>query len=237
MMYRRHMARFGTTSEDLAHVAVAFRDHATRNPAPVMQKPIAVDDHQNSRFICDPLHLLDYCLIDDGGVAWIMTAAERAKDMKQKPVYVSGYARQDDFSRNSYPADEFWYPALQKVAFLRPQPQLGGIEQAVDFIEAVLQSIDELSVAIGVYSGGIFTTPKFTGNSINVCRPSSNAHSDRQLARSLHNCSSDTPIATDVAASFSSAAHHLGSALVDQSQRRTVAARAMAEKKTVGHRS
>lgn len=116
MMFRRHMARFGTSSEDLAHVAVAMRHHATMNPDAVMQKPITVDDHQASRFICDPLHLLDYCLINDGGVAWIMTTPERAKDLKQKPVYVSGYARQDDFSQNSYPADDFWYPALQKVA-------------------------------------------------------------------------------------------------------------------------
>lgn len=116
MMFRRHMERFGTTSEDLAHIAVAFRDHATKNPAAVMQKPISVEDHQNSRYVCDPLHLLDYCLINDGGVAWIMTTADRAKDMKQKPVYVSGYARQDDFSQNSYPADDFWYPAMQKVA-------------------------------------------------------------------------------------------------------------------------
>ncbi len=116
MMYRRHMAQFGTTSEDLAHIAVAFRHHATMNPNAVMQKPISVEDHQKSRYICDPLHLLDYCLINDGGVAWIMTTAERAKDMKQKPVFVSGYARQDDFSQNSFGADDYWYGAQQKVA-------------------------------------------------------------------------------------------------------------------------
>lgn len=116
MMFQRHMAQFGTTSEDLAHIAVAFREHALLNPAAVMKKPITVEDHQKSRFICDPLHLLDYCLINDGGVAWIMTTPERAKDLKHKPVYVSGFARQDDFSQNSYPADDFWYPAQQKVA-------------------------------------------------------------------------------------------------------------------------
>lgn len=115
MMFRRHMAQFGTTSEDLAHIAVAFRDHATKNPAAVMKKPITVEDHQNSRFICDPLHLLDYCLINDGGVAWIMTTPERAKDMKKRPVYVSGFARQDDFSQNSLPPNDYWYPALKKV--------------------------------------------------------------------------------------------------------------------------
>jgi len=116
MMFRRHMAQFGTTSEDLAHISVAFRHHATMNPQAVMRKPITVEDHQNSRFICDPLHLLDYCLINDGGVAWIMTTPERAKDLRKPPVYVSGYARQDDFSTASVPPDDYWYPSLQKVA-------------------------------------------------------------------------------------------------------------------------
>ncbi len=116
MMWRRHMAQFGTSSEDLAHIAVAFRNHACMNPDAVMKKPISVDDHQNSRFICDPLHLLDYCLINDGGVAWIMTTPERARNLRKKPVFVSGFARQDDFSQNSYPANDYWYPALQKVA-------------------------------------------------------------------------------------------------------------------------
>ena len=116
MMFRKHMAEFGTTSEDLAHVAVAFRKHAALNPAAVMRKPITVDEHQASRFICEPLRLLDYCLINDGGVAWIMTTAERAKDLKKKPVYVSGYARQDDFSHASIPAPDYWYPSLRKVA-------------------------------------------------------------------------------------------------------------------------
>lgn len=116
MMFRRHMAKFGTTSEDLAHIAVAFRNHALKNPLSVMKKPMTVEDHQASRFICDPLHLLDYCLINDGGVAWIMTTPERARNLKHKPVYVSGFARQDDFSQNSLPPDDFWYPGLQKVA-------------------------------------------------------------------------------------------------------------------------
>jgi acetyl-CoA acetyltransferase len=116
MMFRRHMQRFGTTSEDLAHVAVAFRNYAVLNPAAVMRKPITIADHQNSRFICDPLRLFDYCLINDGGVAWIMTTPERAKNMRKKPVYVSGYARQDDFSEASVPPSNFWYDPLRKVA-------------------------------------------------------------------------------------------------------------------------
>lgn len=116
MMYRRHMAEFGTTSEDLAHISVAFRKHASLNPNAVRRDPITVEEHQDSRYICDPLHLLDYCQINDGGVAWIMTTADRAKDLKKTPVYLSGFARQDTFTHASTPATDYWYPALRKVA-------------------------------------------------------------------------------------------------------------------------
>ena len=116
MMFQRHMAQFGTKKEDLANISVAFRKHALLNPAAVMKKPMTLEDHANARKICEPMGLFDYCLINDGGVAWIVTTPERAKDMRKKPVYISGFARQDDFSKNSYPASDFWYPALQKVA-------------------------------------------------------------------------------------------------------------------------
>lgn len=116
MMFQRHMHEFGTTSEDLAHVAVAFRKHASLNPDAVRREPITVEDHQKSRFVCEPLRLLDYCQINDGAVAWIMTTADRAKDMRKKPVYLSGYARQDTFTHSSVPTPDFWYPALRKVA-------------------------------------------------------------------------------------------------------------------------
>lgn len=116
MMWREHMHRYGTTSEDLAHVAVAFRKHALRNPEAVMREPISVQQHQASRWVTEPLHLLDYCLINDGGVAWIMTTAERARDLRRKPVYVSGFARADRLDCSSVPDPEFWYPALHQVA-------------------------------------------------------------------------------------------------------------------------
>lgn len=116
MMWRQHMHRYGTTSEDLAHVAVAFRKHACMNPEAVMQKPITIEDHQTSRSIADPLRLLDYCLINDGGVAWIMTTAERARDLRKPPVYVSGFARQDRMMESSTPDPDLWYETLQSVA-------------------------------------------------------------------------------------------------------------------------
>lgn len=116
MMFRNHMHRFGTKGSDLAEISVAFRHHAGLNPNAVKKTPITIDDHQSSRFISDPLRLLDYCLINDGGVALIVTSAERAKDLRKKPVYVGGFASQDTFTHASMPDLDFWYPALQKVA-------------------------------------------------------------------------------------------------------------------------
>jgi len=115
MMYRAYMNQFGVGTEPLADVAMAFRKHALLNPAAVMQKPITFEDHQNARPICEPLHLLDYCQINDGGVALILTSTERAKDMRRPPVYVSGYARHDVFDR-AEPRLDYWHPVLQKVA-------------------------------------------------------------------------------------------------------------------------
>lgn len=116
MMFRRHMELFGTTSRDLAEISVAFRHHASLNPNAVKRTPITIEQHQASRFICDPLRLLDYCLINDGGVALIVTSAERAKDMKKKPVYIGSFASQDTFTHASMPELDFWYPALRKVS-------------------------------------------------------------------------------------------------------------------------
>ncbi len=90
LVAQKYFDRFGATSRDLASVAVAFRKHAALNPGAIMREPITVDDHQNSRFVCEPLHLLDYCLINDGAACVLVTSSERAKDCKKPPVYISG---------------------------------------------------------------------------------------------------------------------------------------------------
>lgn len=86
----RHMHEFGTTSEQLAEVAVATRKWAMRNPRAAMRDPITIDDVLASRPIAWPFHLLDCCLVTDGGGALVLVSAERAKDCKQKPVWVLG---------------------------------------------------------------------------------------------------------------------------------------------------
>lgn len=90
MAARRHMAEYGTTSRQFGAVSVSTRAWATMNERAQMKEPLTIDDHQNSRMIVDPLHLLDCCLVSNGGVAVIVTTAERAKALKQPPVYVWG---------------------------------------------------------------------------------------------------------------------------------------------------
>ncbi|GAA4335951.1 thiolase family protein [Pigmentiphaga soli] len=115
MMYRAYMHQYGVGTDALGHVATAFRHHASLNPGALMRKPITLEDHANARPICEPLRLLDYCQINDGGIAMIITSPERAKDMKKPPVYISGYARRDSFD-DALPRLDYWYPALSQIA-------------------------------------------------------------------------------------------------------------------------
>jgi acetyl-CoA acetyltransferase len=81
-----------------------------------MRTPITVEDHQASRFIAEPLHLLDYCLINDGGVAMIITRAYRAKDLKQPPAYILGFGGSSALETSSFPPADYWYDACGRVA-------------------------------------------------------------------------------------------------------------------------
>ena len=83
-MARRHMELYGTTVEQFGEVPVAMREHAILNGNAVMTKPITLEDHRNSRMIADPFRLLDCSLESDGGAAIIVSAAERARDMRFK---------------------------------------------------------------------------------------------------------------------------------------------------------
>ncbi len=90
MAAQRHMHEYGTTSEQLAEIAVTMRRHAMHNPYARYRDPITVDDVLASRTISSPLHLLDCCMISDGGGALVVTSAERARDLRKPPVVVLG---------------------------------------------------------------------------------------------------------------------------------------------------
>jgi acetyl-CoA acetyltransferase len=115
MMFRMHMAKYGTTTRQLSEVSVAFRKHALLNPNAVMKKPITSDDHASARRITEPLGLLDYCLINDGAVCMILTTADRAKDLAKPPVLISGVGARDAFERSAISNfdQEFWYNEIK----------------------------------------------------------------------------------------------------------------------------
>jgi acetyl-CoA acetyltransferase len=90
---RRHMERFGTTTEDFAAVAVAQRAWAAGNPRAQYRQPLTVEEHHVSRWIADPFRKLDCCLVSNGGVAVIVTTAARAASLAHPPVHVLGWAQ------------------------------------------------------------------------------------------------------------------------------------------------
>jgi len=94
MFAQRYMHEYGATTEDFGRVAVACRRHAANNPAAFFyQQPITLEDHQKSRWIVKPLRLLDCCQESDGAVAIVVTRADRARHLRQKPVLIRGAAQ------------------------------------------------------------------------------------------------------------------------------------------------
>jgi acetyl-CoA acetyltransferase len=91
-MARRHMELYGTTSRQLAEIAVTTRYHASLQTNATMKNPITIEDHQSSRMISDPLRLLDCSLESDGGAAVVISAPDRAKDLAKRPILVMGVA-------------------------------------------------------------------------------------------------------------------------------------------------
>jgi acetyl-CoA acetyltransferase len=90
MACQRHMYEFGTTSKQLGAIAVACRKHASMTENAQRRQPITIDDYMNSKMYSDPFRLLDICQVTDGGAAVVVTAKERAKSLKHKPIYISG---------------------------------------------------------------------------------------------------------------------------------------------------
>jgi acetyl-CoA acetyltransferase len=93
MVARRHMAVYGTTQDQLARVATTQRDWARSNPAAEMRKPLTLAEYHASRWIVEPFHLFDCCLVSNGGACVIVTSAERATDLAQPAVRVLGFGQ------------------------------------------------------------------------------------------------------------------------------------------------
>ena len=92
LTFMRHMYEYGTTSEQVARVKVAHSVHASQNPKALLKERVTVEEVLASRWIVKPLHLLDCCLETDNATCLIVTSAERARDLRQRPVHVMGVA-------------------------------------------------------------------------------------------------------------------------------------------------
>lgn len=97
LLAQRHMHEFGTTSEQLAAIAVACRKHASLNPAAQKRTPITIEDVLASRMVASPLHLLDCSLISDGGHAIIVTSLERARELRRRPARIEGLGQAQSY--------------------------------------------------------------------------------------------------------------------------------------------
>jgi len=119
LMFQRYREIYGFEERDLGHVAVAQRQWAALNPNAIMRKSLTLDDYMASPYICEPLHLFDYCLINDGGVALIIAEADIARRLSPKPVFIEAVGRYD-LNRNASSLeprlDEFYRPAQQAAA-------------------------------------------------------------------------------------------------------------------------
>jgi acetyl-CoA acetyltransferase len=98
MIARRYMHEYGATSRQFGTVSVISRYHASLNPRAIFREPITIEDHQASRWVVEPLRLLDCCPVHDGGRAFIVTTAENARHLRQPPVYIMGFGQGHPFT-------------------------------------------------------------------------------------------------------------------------------------------
>src|SRR5256712_2643226 len=144
LFFQRHKLLYGTTEEQLGAVAVASRKRAWQNRNAVMQTPITIKDYLDARYIAEPLRLYDYCLINDGGVAIIVRRADMTRDLKQRPIMVSGFGWSEenvDATQLRPRLKSFYHGAHHNVA-AQAYPMAGVAPEDVD----VFATYDSFSV-------------------------------------------------------------------------------------------
>jgi acetyl-CoA acetyltransferase len=130
LAWRRYQHLYGAPDGALAPVAVNNRKNGALNPDAVLQKPITYDEYMAARYVTEPLRLFDYCLVNDGGVALILTSAERARDLAKPPVLISATAQMSDLHQQ-YAGPDFFYTACADIAE-RIYRQAGVLPSEID---------------------------------------------------------------------------------------------------------
>jgi acetyl-CoA acetyltransferase len=164
----RHMHQYGTTSEQLAEIAVATRKWAALNPRAYFREPITIQDVLSSRMISYPFHLLDCCLVTDAGGAIVLTSQERARDCRTTPVSVLGFGEAHDHNMISQMPDLTQGPARLSGprAFEMAQVRREDVDVAEvydSFTYTVLLSLEDLGFCAkgegGAFVSGQRTAP------------------------------------------------------------------------------
>jgi len=115
LMYQRYQELNKVPDGALSTLAINNRNHAKLNPYAVMSKPLTEDEYMASRYIAEPLRLYDYCLINDGSVALILTTVEKARTLNRPLVTISATAAAADIGAY-YSSPDFYYEACRQVA-------------------------------------------------------------------------------------------------------------------------
>jgi acetyl-CoA acetyltransferase len=152
MMARLHMEEFGTRAEHLGAVAVAMRKHAQLNPNALMrERAMTMEDYLASPMIADPFRLFDCSLEADGAAAFVVTSAERARDLQHPPVYVMGISQGQPFPADDIATREDVFNLGISYAAPRAYATAGITPQDVDFAQIydpftfqVIQQIEEM---------------------------------------------------------------------------------------------
>ncbi len=150
MAAQRHMYQYGTTSEQMAEVAVAARKWAQLNPKAYRRESLTVEDVLSSQMIAEPLHVRDCCLVTDGGGAVIVTSVDRAKLLRKKPIYILGAAENQSHHFTPFAVKDWLDTGLAATA--RRAMQMAGVTQKdLDVVQiydhftiGVIQALEEL---------------------------------------------------------------------------------------------
>ena len=134
MVMRRHMHQYGTTLDHLGKIAVAGRYHASLNPVAYLWKPITIEDYKESRLIADPVRLLDCVLPANGGKAYILASAERAKSLLKPPVYILGFGERSNPSYGPRAGSDALIMGISDAG--KVSMEMAGVQHSdIDFLE------------------------------------------------------------------------------------------------------
>jgi acetyl-CoA acetyltransferase len=158
---RRHMHQYGTTVEHTGKIAVTQRQHASLNPNAYLRQPLTLPDYLSSRMIADPVRLLDCVIPVNGGLAYIVTSAERARKHTDQPVYLLGFGESDGYLHGSRNRPDVTYTGVHvsarralEMAAAAPD-RLSFFQPYDDYTIAVIMQLEDAGFC-GKGAGGRF---------------------------------------------------------------------------------